>query len=372
MSRNSASRRSRESNRRTFLRRAAHPGALRARLLSAARLELAELRELADRRRQGRNTTGHRRCGSKRSGNTGAADGSRHSRCARRLSSRDGGSKSARAILEATMVDYDETPLRLFHVRLLSRASEECSATDSASYSSASRWATLAPIGSGPRWMGLLGGTSLLGLFAGSLLTGPAADRFARRPYTPITWRCSGTLPAAGLHSLRRRTPRTAPRDRIFARHRLRCQQGAVDRIHPPAPARSRARVSFHRVGGWIRGRLLVAFALGDGHAASTRELALDAARERRPVPARAAAAVGDARVALVAGDSRPEHGCRARCPRCARRRYRPSRRSGADAGGSRPLATAFLAVLGGDAPWLPARSSLARSFAMGTLRSGR
>lgn len=33
-----------------------------------------------------------------------------------------------------------------------------------------------------PVWMGLLGGASLFGLFAGALLTGPAADRFGRRP----------------------------------------------------------------------------------------------------------------------------------------------------------------------------------------------
>ena len=30
-------------------------------------------------------------------------------------------------------------------------------------------------------WLGLLGGASLFGLFAGALLTGPAADRFGRR-----------------------------------------------------------------------------------------------------------------------------------------------------------------------------------------------
>ena len=33
-----------------------------------------------------------------------------------------------------------------------------------------------------PVWMGLLGGASLFGLFAGALLTGPTADRFGRRP----------------------------------------------------------------------------------------------------------------------------------------------------------------------------------------------
>jgi MFS transporter, putative metabolite transport protein len=78
---------------------------------------------------------------------------------------------------------HDEAPLSLFHLRIavacaagvfsdgfglgiigicLSRASTELALT--------------------PFWMGLLGGASLFGLFAGSLLTGPAADRFGRRP----------------------------------------------------------------------------------------------------------------------------------------------------------------------------------------------
>jgi putative MFS transporter len=37
-------------------------------------------------------------------------------------------------------------------------------------------------MGLGPVWLGLLGGASLAGLFAGALLTGPVADRFGRRP----------------------------------------------------------------------------------------------------------------------------------------------------------------------------------------------
>jgi len=37
-------------------------------------------------------------------------------------------------------------------------------------------------LGLTPAWIGLLGGASLIGLFFGSLLSGPAADRFGRRP----------------------------------------------------------------------------------------------------------------------------------------------------------------------------------------------
>jgi len=37
-------------------------------------------------------------------------------------------------------------------------------------------------LGLGAVWIGLIGGASLAGLFAGALLTGPAADHFGRRP----------------------------------------------------------------------------------------------------------------------------------------------------------------------------------------------
>ncbi len=93
------------------------------------------------------------------------------------------------------MVDYDETPLRWFHLRV-AFASVGGVFSDgfglgiigiSLGYASAQ-------LALDPVWMGLLGGASLLGLFAGSLLTGPAADRFGRRPIYAYNMAVLGAL----------------------------------------------------------------------------------------------------------------------------------------------------------------------------------
>jgi putative MFS transporter len=82
-----------------------------------------------------------------------------------------------------TTVDFDDAPLRLFHLRA-ALASSVGVFSDGYGLGiigiSLSHAAT--HLGLSPVWMGLLGGASLLGLFAGALLTGPVADRFGRRP----------------------------------------------------------------------------------------------------------------------------------------------------------------------------------------------
>jgi putative MFS transporter len=79
-------------------------------------------------------------------------------------------------------VSYDEAPLRLFHLRV---AIASCGGVFSDGYGLGIIGISLsrAPpqLGLTPVWLGLLGGASLFGLFAGALLTGPAADRFGRR-----------------------------------------------------------------------------------------------------------------------------------------------------------------------------------------------
>lgn len=79
-------------------------------------------------------------------------------------------------------LNYDDAPLRPFHLRVAVAA---CGGVFSDGYGLGIIGISLslapAQLGLTPVWLGLLGGASLFGLFAGALLTGPAADRYGRR-----------------------------------------------------------------------------------------------------------------------------------------------------------------------------------------------
>jgi putative MFS transporter len=87
-----------------------------------------------------------------------------------------------RSCVTAT-VDFGDAPLRLFHLRAALASSGGVFSDGYGLGIIGISLSGAAPrLGLSPVWMGLLGGASLFGLFAGALFTGPTADRFGRRP----------------------------------------------------------------------------------------------------------------------------------------------------------------------------------------------
>ena len=94
-----------------------------------------------------------------------------------------------------TTTQYDEAPLRLFHLRVaIGSAGGVFSDGFGLGIVGISLSRAAPQLGLTPVWMGLLGGASLAGLFAGALLTGPAADRFGRRPIFAYNMAVLGVL----------------------------------------------------------------------------------------------------------------------------------------------------------------------------------
>jgi putative MFS transporter len=82
-----------------------------------------------------------------------------------------------------TLKDYEDVPLRWIHLRVAVGASGgEFSDGFGLGIVGLCLLQAAKQLDIGPLWLGLLGGASLVGLFFGSLLSGPAADRFGRRP----------------------------------------------------------------------------------------------------------------------------------------------------------------------------------------------
>jgi putative MFS transporter len=81
------------------------------------------------------------------------------------------------------MINYEDAPLRPFHLRIATAAMGGvfCDGFGLGIIGIVLSAATL-QLSLSPLWIGLLGSSSLAGLFVGALLTGPVADRFGRRP----------------------------------------------------------------------------------------------------------------------------------------------------------------------------------------------
>jgi putative MFS transporter len=92
------------------------------------------------------------------------------------------------------MTDYDDAPLRLFHLRIGIASSGGVFSDGFGLGVIGIALSHASQLRLSPVWMGLLGGASLFGLFAGSLLTGPAADRFGRRPIFAYNMAVLGSL----------------------------------------------------------------------------------------------------------------------------------------------------------------------------------
>ena len=151
-------------------------------------------------------------------------------------------------------------------------------------------------------WLGLLGGASLAGLFAGALLTGLAADRFGRRPIFALNMLIAGALSLMQFL--------------VASRSELLLLRFAIGFLLGTDYVVSKALLTEfvpRRLRGRILGMLSVAWAGGYACAYAVGFTLTDvgpdawrihAARQRGAVPAGAPLAGYHARVAALAGQS--------------------------------------------------------------------